>query len=183
MHAQSLQRQLDRVEKESLTDHLTTLANRKAAEERLEDLFNQYQEENESFSVVIMDIDHFKSFNDTYGHNIGDAVLRKVSHALRDTLKGSDFPARFGGEEFIVLLPNTPLAPACRVAELLRAAISSRRLKLSECDTDLGSVTASFGVSEIQFGDTMESLVERADQALYLAKNSGRDNVKSQAEL
>jgi len=131
----------------------------------------------------MLDIDFFKKFNDEYGHLIGDEVLRIVGSNLKQTLKGRDFAARYGGEEFIVLLPNTTLDNTCVVAEKIREEISKNRLKIKKTGQSIGNITVSIGVSEIHERDTAISLVERADAALYLAKDFGRDNVKSEKDL
>ncbi|NNK85112.1 MAG: GGDEF domain-containing protein, partial [Desulfobacterales bacterium] len=128
-------------------------------------------------------IDYFKKFNDQYGHQVGDEVLRIFGEQLKENLKGKDFPARYGGEEFVILLPNTKLDNANVVAEQIRENISNKELKIKETGKKLDSITISVGVSEIRQGDTAISAVERADAALYLAKNSGRNNVKSEIDL
>jgi diguanylate cyclase len=131
----------------------------------------------------MVDIDLFKKFNDTYGHTIGDDVLQFVGSLLYDNLKGRDFPARYGGEEFIVLLPSTVLDNACIVAEEIRRRLSDKKLKHARTGESLGKVTASLGVAQIAPGDTINSLLDRADKAVYKAKNSGRNNVKSEKDL
>jgi diguanylate cyclase len=131
----------------------------------------------------MLDIDYFKKFNDQYGHQVGDEVLRIVGAHLKKNLKGKDFPARYGGEEFIVLLPDTKLDKAYIVSEQIRDNISKKRLKIKKTGQVLGNITASLGVSEIREEDTAISVVERADSALYLAKNSGRNNVKSEKDF
>jgi diguanylate cyclase len=181
--AEGLRQQLVKTEREALADALTGLYNRKAFDRKGRDLYDQYRQDGTSFSVIMLDIDSFKSFNDKYGHQTGDEVLRIVGSLLHDTLKGRDFPARYGGEEFVVLLPTTPLNNACVVAEQIRKNISKKILKVIKTGESLGSITVSLGVSEINSGDTIDSVIERADKALYVAKDSGRNNVKSEADL
>jgi diguanylate cyclase len=106
-----------------------------------------------------------------------------VGSILHDSVKGGDFPARYGGEEFVVLLPKTDLPDACTVAEQIRKRISEKRLKRVSTGESLGNITVSLGVSKVGFEDTTDSVVERADKALYLAKNSGRNNTKSERDL
>lgn len=180
---QSLSKQLEETEKEVLLDSLTGLNNRKAFDIKLNDLCEKFNQNEGFFSVVMLDIDYFKKFNDQYGHQVGDEVLRIVGSHLRENLKGKDFPSRYGGEEFIVLLPNTKLDKANIVAEQLRKNISEKGLKIKKTGQSLGNITVSVGVSEIRAGDTAISVVERADAALYLAKDSGRDNVKSEKDV
>jgi diguanylate cyclase len=180
---QSLSKQLEETEKEVLLDSLTGLNNRKAFDIKLNDLCEKFNQNEGFFSVVMLDIDYFKKFNDQYGHQVGDQVLRIVGSNLKENLKGKDFPSRYGGEEFIVLLPNTKLDKAYIVAEQLRKNISEKGLKIKKTGQSLGNITVSVGVSEIRAGDTAISVVERADAALYLAKDSGRDNVKSEKDV
>lgn len=181
--AEGLRQQLVKTEREALIDALTGLHNRKAFDSKAKDLYEAFQKEGKNFSVIMVDIDFFKSFNDKYGHQTGDEVLRIVGSILHDTLKGRDFPARYGGEEFVVLLPTTPVENACIVAEQIRKTISAKNLKVIKTGESLGNTTVSLGVSEIKSGDTMDSVIERADKALYLAKASGRNNVKSERDL
>jgi diguanylate cyclase len=180
---QTLSKQLEETEKEVLLDSLTGLNNRKAFDIKINDLCDKFDQNEGFFSVAMLDIDYFKKFNDQYGHQVGDEVLRIVGSHLRENLKGKDFPSRYGGEEFIVLLPNTKLDKANIVAEQLRKNISEKGLKIKKTGQSLGNITVSVGVSEIRAGDTAISVVERADAALYLAKDSGRDNVKSEKDV
>jgi len=181
--AESLRQQLKQTEREALIDALTGLHNRKAFDRKAKDLYDAFQKNGTCFSVIMLDIDSFKSFNDKYGHKTGDEALEIVGAMLHDNTKGRDFPARYGGEEFVVLLPTTTLSNACVVAEQIRKNISAKTLKIIKTGESLGNITVSLGVSEINSGDTMDSVIERADKALYLAKESGRDNVKSERDL
>ena len=180
---QTLSKQLEETEREVLLDALTGLNNRKAFDIKINDFCEKFDKNEGFFSVVMLDIDFFKKFNDQYGHQIGDEVLCIVGSHLKENLKGKDFPSRYGGEEFIVLLPNTKLDDAYIVAEQIRENISMKRLKVRKTGQTLGNITASVGVSEIREGDTASSVVERADSALFLAKDSGRNNVKSEKDL
>jgi diguanylate cyclase len=181
--AESLRQELEKSEREARIDALTGLHNRKAFDDKLTELYDKYTKDGVPFSVIMLDIDFFKSFNDKYGHKIGDEALEIVGSLLREYLKGMDFPARYGGEEFIVLLPTTSLENACVVAEQIRKLISQKNLKFVRTGKRLGNISVSLGVAEITAGDTTDSLVERADKALYLAKDSGRNNVKSERDL
>jgi len=180
---QTLSKQLEETEREVLLDALTGLNNRKAFDRKINDLCEKFDKNEEFFSVIMLDIDYFKKFNDQYGHQVGDEVLRIVGSHLKENLKGKDFPSRYGGEEFIVLLPNTKLDKAYIVAEQIRETISKKRLKIKKTGQALGNITVSVGVSEIREGDTAISVVERVDSALYLAKDSGRNNVKSEKDF
>ena len=130
-----------------------------------------------------MDIDHFKTFNDTYGHQIGDLVLKNVGATLKNRLKGKDIPTRYGGEEFVILLPETMLKNACIVSEQLRIRIAVRPLLDPKTNEGIAKVTISSGVAEIRLGDDAETIVNRADKALYLAKESGRNRTNSEEDL
>jgi len=181
--AEGLRQQLVKTEREALIDALTGLHNRKAFDRKLKTLYEVFQKEGTCFSVIMVDIDFFKSFNDKYGHQTGDEVLRIVGSMLHDTLKGKDFPARYGGEEFVVLLPGTTLKNGCTVAEQIRKTISEKHLKVVKTGESLGNITVSLGVAQTNAEDTMDSVIERADKALYLAKDAGRNNVKSEEYL
>lgn len=176
--AETLQQQLVHLQKEATTDPLTGLHNRKAIDGKLAQLIADFDAKAEPFSVVMLDIDHFKKFNDTYGHTIGDHIIKMVASALEGTEHAGAFAGRYGGEEFTLLLPKTGLASAGAVAERLRRAISDKRLKLAKSGKSVGQVTISAGVTEFAAGDCPESVVERADTALYQAKDGGRNNVK-----
>jgi len=178
--AENLREQLNITAREALIDALTGLNNRKAFDKKLRELHRAFEEDKTPFSMIMLDIDFFKKFNDKYGHKIGDEVLQFVGSLLYDTLKGRDFPARYGGEEFVILLPATVLDNACIVAEEIRRRMSEKKLKHVKTGKSLGKITASIGVAQIALEDTTDSLLERADKSLYLAKNSGRNNVKSE---
>jgi len=179
----TLGKKLEKTEREVLLDGLTGLNNRKAFDRSINDLCAKFYKNEDFFSVVMLDIDYFKKFNDQYGHQVGDEVLCIVGGHLKENLKGKDFPSRYGGEEFIALLPNTKLDNAYIVAEQIRESLSNKILKIKRTGQDLGNITVSAGVSEIRKGDTAISVVERADAALYLAKDSGRNNVKSEIDF
>lgn len=152
-------------------DGLTQLRNRRAFEERLEDEIRRWRRTGCDVSLVLLDIDHFKSFNDTFGHPKGDEVLRSVGRILRRSLRGSDFAARYGGEEFAVILPNTDRDGSNVVAESLRRAIEDATWEERPITASIGVATASDGVS------TAEALVDQADRALYRSKQAGRNRV------
>jgi diguanylate cyclase len=140
-------------------------------------------EKGEPLSVLLIDIDHFKKINDTYGHGVGDQVLRLMASVLRERLRETDLPARYGGEELIAVLPGADLATCAAVAERIRRLISECRITRRSTSELLPSITVSIGVGQFQFGESMADLIDRCDRALYLAKRDGRDRVVTEEEL
>jgi diguanylate cyclase len=173
----NLQQSLEAIRAESLTDPLTGLGNRKYFDRMIEIEVQNAQAAGEPLSLLMFDIDHFKSFNDSYGHLTGDQVLRLVGLSLKQTIKGRDITARYGGEEFAVVLPNTALRQALTVADHIRRAVMAKELKKKSTGEILGRVTISVGVSMLKPGDDTDSLIERADACLYAAKRNGRNRV------
>jgi diguanylate cyclase len=173
----NLQQSLEAIRAESLTDPLTGLGNRKYFDRSIESAVQNAIANNEPLSLLMFDIDHFKSFNDSYGHLTGDQVLRLVGMSLKQTIKGQDITARYGGEEFAVVLPNTALRQALTVADHIRRAVMSKELKKKSTGEILGRVTISVGVSILKPDDDTDSLIERADACLYAAKRNGRNRV------
>jgi diguanylate cyclase len=171
----SLQHSLEAIRAESLTDPLTGLGNRKYFDRSVEMAVQESLASGEPLSLLMLDIDHFKSFNDTYGHLTGDQVLRLVGMSLKQAIKGQDITARYGGEEFAVVLPNTALRPALTVADNIRRAVMSKELRKKSTGEILGRVTISVGVSMLKPDDDTHSLIERADGCLYAAKRNGRN--------
>jgi len=131
---------------------------------------------------MMTDIDHFKKFNDSYGHLTGDQVLRLVAISAKQNVKGQDIAARYGGEEFAIILPNTVLRSALTVADHIRRAVMTKELMKRSTGEHLGRVTISVGVAMLQHGDTAQSLIERADTCLYAAKRNGRNRVICEAD-
>jgi diguanylate cyclase len=173
----NLQQSLEAIRTESLTDPLTGLGNRKYFDRSIETAVQNAQASGEPLSLLLFDIDHFKSFNDSYGHLTGDQVLRLVGLSLKQTIKGQDITARYGGEEFAVVLPSTALRQALTVADHIRRAIMAKELKKKSTGEILGRVTISVGVSMLKSDDDTNSLIERADACLYIAKRNGRNRV------
>jgi diguanylate cyclase len=173
----NLQQSLEAIRAESLTDPLTGLGNRKYFDRSIEMAVQNALANGEPLSLLMFDIDHFKSFNDSYGHLTGDQVLRLVGMSLKQTIKGQDITARYGGEEFAVVLPNTALRQALTVADHIRRAVMAKELKKKSTGEILGRVTISVGVSMLKPGDDTDSLIERADACLYAAKRNGRNRV------
>jgi diguanylate cyclase len=178
----SLQRSLEAIRAESLTDPLTGLGNRKYFDRSIGMAVQNALASGEPLSLLMFDIDHFKCFNDTYGHLTGDQVLRLVATSLKQTIKGQDITARYGGDEFAVVLPNTALRQAVTVADHIRRAVMSKELKKKSTGEMLGRVTISIGVSMLMPTDDTDSLIERADGCLYAAKRAGRNRVVCEAD-
>jgi diguanylate cyclase len=164
----------------ALRDALTGVPNRLAYEERIAHEFARWKRQDTGLSIVLIDIDFFKRINDTYGHQAGDRVLRTVAAQLARQVRDTDFFGRFGGEEFVLLLPNTRLADALRVAEKLRANIESCHFHHR---AEPVTVTVSCGLAEFHEGDTPEDVFRRADESLYLAKREGRNRCSNEEEL
>jgi diguanylate cyclase len=178
----NLQQSLEAIRAESLTDPLTGLGNRKYFDRSIDSAVQNALASGEPLSLLMFDIDHFKSFNDSYGHLTGDQVLRLVGMSLRQTIKGQDITARYGGEEFAVVLPNTAMRQALTVADHIRRAVMAKELKKKSTGEILGRVTISVGVSMLTPDDDTDSLIERADACLYAAKRNGRNRVVCEAD-
>ena len=174
---EALRLELAETKRDAMTDKLTGLSNRRCFDESLLQLTAEARENGQPLSIALCDVDHFKKFNDTHGHQVGDQVLRLVGRILVENVKGSDIPARYGGEEFIIILPETPLKGASIVADHLREKLASRKLARKGSEDSYGKVTMSVGVTEYIFGETMEELIERADGLLYKAKEGGRNRI------
>ncbi len=181
--SETLQQELDRAKHEILIDPLTTLYNRKAFDKKISTYIKAYREEGKIFSLVMIDIDFFKKFNDEHGHQMGDQVLMFMGRLLSKELKGKDFVGRYGGEEFFILMEEASLENTCIVADKIRKSLTGVQLKHVKTGRVLGKITISAGVAAMRDNDTEESLIKRADDALYLAKQSGRNNVKSELDI
>lgn len=177
----SLTESLRRAQSEALLDSLTGLKNRRGLERAVEDLLREPPGLLGS-ALLIADIDHFKVVNDTYGHVLGDKVIRAVAHVMRSTIKGRDVAARLGGEEFAILLPQTSITGAAAVAEQIRGTVAQGRICRPDGNESIGQVTLSVGVAIARPGDTLEALLERADTAMYAAKRAGRNRVSLASE-
>ena len=183
LEIQTLQQELDRARKRALTDTLTGLANREALYGALESAIHDAEEHDTVLCVLMIDIDHFKRVNDTQGHLVGDRVIRFVASTLKRLVKGKDTAARFGGEEFAVVLPDTPSSGALALAENIRRAIADARLVRSDTREPLSQITVSIGVGSYRRGEEPKALLDRADQALYAAKSGGRNRVVSESAV
>jgi diguanylate cyclase len=159
-------------ESEARTDSLTGLSNRRAFDDELKRRLNEWQRKGTAVTLVLLDIDFFKKFNDTHGHQVGDEVLRQVAKTLRREAREMDVPCRYGGEEFAVILPATDVAGACVVAERIRKAVEAT--VINSVGKTL-QVTCSLGLSQVQTGDDPAKIIRRADDALYKSKKEGRN--------
>ena len=165
---------MEELEKLALLDSLTQLPNRRYLEQMLLSRLSEFQRAGLSFGIIMMDLDHFKQVNDTHGHNLGDEVLRAVSRTLTEVSRPYDLVGRWGGEEFLAILPNIDRLNLFKVGERYRAMVERTRTECAQGDV---CVTVSAGAASVGTGDSLESLVERADRQLYQAKESGRNRV------
>jgi diguanylate cyclase len=179
----NLREALESVRVDALTDPVTGLGNRKHFDEMLIKSIDQAHIQKTDLTLIIVDIDHFKKFNDTYGHLTGDQVLRLVGSTMRERVKRKSTLARFGGEEFAIILPEANLIVAKDIAELVRRSVMARELVKRSTGENLGRVTISLGVATLKKGDTAPLLLERADQVMYCAKRAGRNRVLTEAEV
>tara|TARA_R110001592_G_scaffold324870_3_gene604667 strand:+ start:74504 stop:75553 length:1050 start_codon:yes stop_codon:yes gene_type:complete len=169
---EDLDKRLKRVAIDANTDALTGIYNRRAFNQKLAEAL---ADKKKKLSIIMIDIDHFKRLNDTYGHLTGDKVLKFVATLIGKNIRGQDYLARFGGEEFVVILPDTPLENALCVANNIRSYLSKQKLYDSSNNEQLGRLTLSMGVSCRYSVDTAEKLIGRADKCLYMAKAQGRN--------
>ncbi len=168
---------LEQVRRDATIDGLTNLANRKAFDEALAGACESAQTHGGSLTLAVLDIDHFKVFNDTWGHQTGDQVLRYVASVIARHAPEPRFAARYGGEEFAVIFPGEAAAAVAPTLEAILAAVRSRILKRRSTNEDLGAITVSAGLAEFRRGEEGANLIERADEALYASKRNGRNRV------
>jgi diguanylate cyclase len=172
-----LQEKVETLRLDSLTDALTLLANRKSFDRELERCIGEADLRDDDLSLLLLDLDHFKNINDTFGHMAGDEVLRVVAHSIKHYVKGEDTAARLGGEEFAIILPRTPLAAAVTIAEQIRGRVMGMRFMKRSTGESLGNVTMSAGVAAYRRGEVPWTFLQRADTCLYAAKRNGRNRV------
>jgi diguanylate cyclase len=177
-----LKKDLEQIKTEASLDFLTGVPNRKAFNDALAKTVGETSGDGREVSLLLIDIDHFKNFNDTYGHLTGDEVLKFVAKKIKEIVRGRDFVARFGGEEFAVLLPHTSLTGAESVAENVRSFFAQALLKANASSRDLGTLTVSIGVARYRPGESSEQFFNRCDQALYAAKKTGRNRAVSERD-
>ena len=173
----SLKAQLQQAENQAYVDQLTKLYNRHAFDKQLYQLTTK-EGVAENVCLVLADLDHFKSFNDDYGHVIGDRVLQRMGEIIQDYCPDNAIGARYGGEEFAVIISNASIEESVEVAETLRQKLQQIRVKVKNSDKVLNNISASFGVARFNPTETLETFIDRADQALYRAKDNGRNRVE-----
>jgi len=179
----TLKKELKGIKHTARTDMLTGLLNRRGFDEALLEARLYSIDHNQALSIILADIDHFKKVNDTHGHLIGDSVLKMLSKLLKEHIKGKDIAARFGGEEFIIILPETPLKGAFILAEQIRMSLRTMKWTAKESGKSIGSITISLGVAQFKSNETTESLIHRADNALYFAKENGRNKTITELDI
>jgi diguanylate cyclase len=179
---ETLRETLDVVRVEAITDPVTGIANRKHFQDMLHKSVEAANASKAPLSLIVIDIDHFKRFNDLYGHLTGDQVLRLVSMTMREQVKSKATLARFGGEEFGIIMPETPLADARAIGEEIRQSVLNRELVKRSTGESLGKITISVGVSEFRQGESGTALLDRADQCMYVAKRTGRNRTVTDAD-
>jgi diguanylate cyclase len=174
---QLLQANLDAVYLESRSDSLTSLGNRKYFDQMFAAAVAHAKQSGDPLSLLMCDIDHFKYFNDTYGHTIGDDILRLIATVIKKLVKHHDIAARYGGEEFAVVMPNGRLPDAIALAEQIRTSVMGRDINIRSTGKSLGRVTISIGAAQLRDAEEALDLIERADAYLYKAKRAGRNKV------
>lgn len=179
----TLRENLESAQEAALTDGLTAIANRKAFEQTLTEARQESITTQEPLCLMMLDIDHFKKFNDTHGHRFGDQVLKLVARTIQKCIKGKDTVARYGGEEFSVIAPATSLHDAKNLAEQICRTIASQEIVKKSSSERIGAVTISVGVAQYKFEESLGDLVQRADMALYSAKEQGRNRAITENEI
>jgi diguanylate cyclase len=178
-----LREHLEQVRRDATTDGLTNLANRKAFDEEFDRACAEADQSGTSICLAVLDIDHFKGFNDTWGHQTGDQVIRYVASVIGRVAAPPRFAARYGGEEFAIIFPREDAAKVHSALESIRKEIGSRSLRRRSTNDELGAVTISAGFASHRAGDTAATLLERADAALYASKRAGRNRVTAAEAL
>lgn len=158
-----------------MTDPLTGILNRRGFEIRASQTFADQTTLDKGLCLLMLDIDHFKKINDTYGHLFGDKVIRAIAETLKSKVRGDDSVARLGGEEFAVMLPETDISGARTVAEHIRQSIEGGKIRRLDTKEQIGGITISIGVAAYTNGVSVVDLLDQADKALYVSKNTGRN--------
>ncbi len=167
---------------EALTDGLTGLANRKMFDETLRMRLRESAGQRTDLCLILCDIDNFKRFNDTWGHQTGDQIIRFIASSLQRQTQSDHLVARYGGEEFAIIMPRTRLASARTIADAIRLAIESKKLLRKSTNEELGRITVSMGVAQYRPGERVHDLIERADACLYASKRGGRNRVTTELD-
>ncbi len=175
-----LQTAIETIRLVSVTDQLTEIGNRRSFDDHLREYVMHSMKIGTPFCLLMLDIDNFKKFNDTWGHCLGDQVLRLFASCLRQTVGDKGFCARYGGEEFAVLLNNQDISSAIRIADEIRETISRREIVNRSSGQKVGAITVSIGAAQYEHGEPLALIVERADAGLYAAKQAGRNRVVCQ---
>lgn len=183
LEVDTLRQKMVSLRAKAMTDALTGLVNRWGLEKLLLQEIGQAKETGKALSIIMADIDHFKVINDTYGHLVGDNVIKMLSATLTDFVKGRDLVIRYGGEEFLIVLPDTPLAGAVTLSRKMQSFLENMKWKQKESGKTLGKVTLSFGVATYRPDESTEDVIQRADKALYYSKQNGRNRVTAENEL
>jgi len=178
----ALREDIESIRRQVLTDPLTGIANRKCFDEKLREAIAEAAKDGAALTLLMGDIDHFKNFNDTWGHQTGDQVLRLVARCLTENTKGRDTAARYGGEEFAVILPATTGGDALKVADQIRRSVQTKKVIKRSTGATLGTITMSIGAAQYRPGEDVSLLIERADTALYAAKRAGRNCVRGESD-
>ena len=173
---------LETVKRESQKDALTGVANRKCFDQTLMKEVEEARSNDAPLCLCMIDLDHFKKFNDNFGHRMGDSALRIVASIFDHNVRDHDLVARYGGEEFALVMPNADLKTAVKVSNRIREALTEKRVVRRSTGEHLGSVSVSVGVAQLQDNDTPDTLIDRADRALYEAKRAGRNRVQAATE-
>lgn len=179
----SLHQCVEDIEAEAMRDSLTGVANRARFDRTILQLIGDAESSGKPLTLMLGDIDHFKKFNDQWGHQTGDQVLRLVAEVISNNVRNGDTVARYGGEEFAILLPEASLDAGAKLAERIRHSLERQRLTKRKTKEVLGKITMSIGVAEFDHNDTIDSLIERADKCLYAAKDAGRNCVLDENAL
>ncbi len=174
--------EIDHVRREARTDELTAVANRKACNEKLHLLIDDWNRQGDPFVLMLADVDQFKRINDSHGHPAGDRVLKSIGHWMKEWVREGDFVGRFGGDEFLVLLPHAELDVGAELAEAIRLQTSQGDSQVAMRGEQM-SVSLSIGVAASRKGDTTSSILERVDEALYRSKDLGRNQVQVEQPL
>jgi len=178
-----LHKELELSQREARTDSLTGLSNRRGLEKRLEIERIRARQNNAPFSVIMLDIDYFKAVNDTFGHLVGDSLLKGFAAVLSSQVRRNDLVARYGGEEFLIILPETNAEGAYAVAEKIRTYLGKKEWTIKESGKRIGQIKASMGIAQYKLDETANQVVNRADESMYQAKRTGRDRIVIHSDL